>query len=79
MIMRIKRIVETCTYSSDLKSTKRSYVDVLGLLLIEGETHKLVFLKAGKSMLLVFNPSKTMISNKELPAHGKISPPSSIH
>jgi catechol-2,3-dioxygenase len=58
---------------------KKFYTGILGLHLVEEEKDKFIFLQAGKSMLLVFNPSKTMISNKELPAHGKISPPSSIH
>jgi len=77
--MKINRITETCIYSSDLKNMKEFYVDVLGLLPIEEETDRVIFLKAGKSMLLLFNPSKTMVDNKNLPTHGTISPPSSIH
>ena len=79
MIMKINKVIETCIYSSDLKSMKKFYVDILGLLPIGEEMNKLIFLKAGKSMLLIFNPSITLIDNNELPTHGTIGPPSSIH
>ena len=41
-----------------------------------------VFLKAGQSMLLIFNPNKTLVndtSNTQLLAHGAFAPPSIIH
>jgi catechol-2,3-dioxygenase len=77
--MKINKIVETCVYSSDLGSMKKFYVDILGLSLVEEEKDKLIFLKAGKSMLLVFNPNKTSIDNDKLPTHGAATPPASIH
>lgn len=77
--MKITRVIETCIYSSDLESMKKFYVDILGLLPIEEERDKLIFLKAGKSMLLIFNPARTSVDNNTLPAHGAMSPPSSIH
>jgi catechol-2,3-dioxygenase len=58
---------------------KKFYVDILGLPLIEEETGKLLFLKAGKSMLLVFNPDRTIINNDGLPTHGAVTPPSCVH
>jgi catechol-2,3-dioxygenase len=79
MIMNINKVIETCIYSSDLESMKKFYVDILGLLPIEEERHKLIFLKAGKSMLLIFNPARTSVNNSRLPTHGAMSPPSSIH
>jgi catechol-2,3-dioxygenase len=77
--MKINKIVETCVYSSDLGSMKKFYVDILGLSLVEEEKDKLIFLKAGKSMLLVFNPDRTSIDNDRLPTHGAATPPASIH
>jgi catechol-2,3-dioxygenase len=77
--MNINKVIETCIYSSDLESMRKFYVDILGLLPIEEEEDKLIFLKVGKSMLLIFNPFKTSIDNKMLPTHGAMSPPSSIH
>src|SRR6185436_3517104 len=77
--MKINKIVQTCIYSSDLGSMKKFYVDILGLPLVEEEKGKLIFLKAGKSMLLVFDPARTNIDNDRLPMHGAATPPSSVH
>lgn len=77
--MKINKVVETYIYSSDLKSMKKFYVGVLGLPVIQEEEGKLIFLKAGKSMLLVFDPLRTSINNDKLPTHGTMTPPSSIH
>jgi catechol-2,3-dioxygenase len=59
---------------------KDFYVNRLGLDLVSEEKGRHVFLKAGKSMLLIFNPENTRNStNNIFPAHGAITPPSSIH
>lgn len=76
--MKINKVVETCIYSSDLESMKKFYVGILGLSVIQ-EEDKLIFLKAGKSMLLIFDPLRTSINNDKLPTHGAMTPPSSIH
>jgi catechol-2,3-dioxygenase len=77
--MKINKVIETCIYSSDLESMKRFYVEIVGLSVIQEETDKLIFLKAGKSMLLIFDPLRTSINNDKLPTHGAMTPPSSIH
>jgi catechol-2,3-dioxygenase len=77
--MKIKKVIETCIYSSDLESMKKFYVDTLGLSVIQEEGDKLIFLKAGKSMLLIFDPLRTSINNDKLPTHGAMTPPSSVH
>jgi catechol-2,3-dioxygenase len=77
--MKIKKVVETCIYSSDLKSMKNFYAGILGLSVIQEEQDKLIFLKAGKSMLLIFDPMLTRGSNGSLPVHGALTPPSCIH
>jgi catechol-2,3-dioxygenase len=77
--MKINKVVETCIYSSDLESMKKFYVGILGLPIVQEEGEKLIFLKAGKSMLLIFNPLRTSINNEQLPTHGAMTPPSSIH
>jgi catechol-2,3-dioxygenase len=77
--MKIKKVVETCIYSSDLESMKNFYAGILGLPVIQEEQDKLIFLKAGKSMLLIFDPLRTKTNNGSLPAHGTPTPPSSIH
>ncbi len=94
-MVKFKKIVETCIYTSDLQKLKDFYVDVLGLELVSEEEQRSVFLKVGKSMLLIFNPETTLKSeyvdkkdNKEnrkrsdtelFPPHGAITPPSIIH
>jgi catechol-2,3-dioxygenase len=70
MIMKVRKVIETCIYSRDLKSLKKFYSDVLGLEVIDEEEGKLVFLKAGASMLLAFNPDRTFPRNDRLPPHG---------
>lgn len=78
--MKFEKIVETCIYSPDLKIMKDFYVNRLGLDLISEEERRHVFLKAGKSMLLVFNPENTSLAaNSTFPTHGACTSPSSIH
>ena len=77
--MKINKVIETCIYSSDLESMKKFYVGILGLYVIHEEQDKLIFLKAGKSVLLIFDPLRTSINNDKLPTHGAMTPPSSIH
>jgi catechol-2,3-dioxygenase len=79
MIMKVNKVIETCIYSYDLESMRKFYVDILGLLPIEEERDKFIFLKAGKSMLLIFNPARTSVDNNSLPTHGAMTPPSMIH
>ncbi|HEX2106248.1 MAG TPA: VOC family protein [Nitrososphaera sp.] len=78
-MIKINKVVETCIYSSDLESMKNFYAGILGLSVIQEERDKLIFLKAGKSMLLIFDPVRTSANNGSLPAHGALTPPSSIH
>lgn len=77
--MKINKVVETCIYSSDLGGMKNFYVGALGLPLVQEEEGKLIFLQAGKSMLLIFDPARTGIDNDRLPAHGVQTPPASVH
>ena len=51
--LRFTRIVETCIYSSDLEKMKDFYSKYLGLQIISEENGRHVFLRAGKSMLLI--------------------------
>jgi catechol-2,3-dioxygenase len=76
---KIRKIVETCIYSSDLKKMKDFYISVLGLQLVS-ESKRNIFLKAGKSMLLIFNPEITISYHDSIfPIHGAITPPAMIH
>ena len=80
MRLKFEKIIETCIYCSDLRVLKDFYVNRLGLDLVSEKEGRHVFLKAGKSMLLIFNPENTRVSkNSIFPSHGAITPPSSIH
>jgi catechol-2,3-dioxygenase len=62
---------------------KDFYINILGLEFVSEEKDRHVFLKAGQSMLLIFNPNKTLVSNgssaTQLPIHGAFASPSIIH
>ena len=78
--MKFTKIIETCIYSPDLEEMKNFYINYLGLEFVSEEKGRSVFLKAGKSMLLIFNPVNTLNHVKKLfPIHGAITPPSIIH
>jgi catechol-2,3-dioxygenase len=70
------------------------YINILGLEFVSEEKDRHVFLKAGQSMLLIFNPNKTLAANNnkvgdasssnnsssaQFPIHGAFAPPSIIH
>jgi catechol 2,3-dioxygenase-like lactoylglutathione lyase family enzyme len=92
-LVKFKKIIETCIYTLDLKKLKDFYVNGLGLEFVSEEENRSVFLKAGKSMLLIFNPNSTLnismgssqtgndeVSHEDLfPTHGAFAPPSVIH
>lgn len=77
--MKIRKVVETCIYSFDLFNMKKFYAGILGMPVVQEEEGKMVFLQAGKNMLLIFNPDKTGTDNDRLPTHGAPTPPSSVH
>jgi catechol-2,3-dioxygenase len=78
-MMKFTKIVETCIYSSKLKEMKDFYMNKLGLDFVSEENGRHVFLKAGKSMLLIFNPKSTLSDSDSIfPIHGAITPPSIV-
>jgi catechol-2,3-dioxygenase len=68
---------------------KDFYINTLGLEFVSEEKDRHVFLKAGQSMLLIFNPNKTLVATvdtgngsgnaTQLPVHCAFAPPSIIH
>ena len=75
-----RKIVETCIYSSELKKLKDFYINKIGLQFVSEEDGRHVFLKAGRSMLLIFNPNTTADKNQSIfPPHGALTPPASVH
>lgn len=75
-----RKIVETCIYSSELEKLKDFYINKIGLQFVSEEQSRHVFLKAGKNMLLIFNPDNTADKNQStFPPHGTLTPHASIH
>ena len=66
--MNIVKIKETCLYVHDLDEARNFYHDVLGLPVISYLPGKHLFLRAGGSVLLCFNPEDSK-TKKSPPAH----------
>ena len=77
--VKFRKIVETCIYSKELETMKDFYVNKIGLEFVS-EKGRHVFLRAGKSMLLIFNPDNTKNEeNSKFPTHVGATPPACIH
>jgi catechol 2,3-dioxygenase-like lactoylglutathione lyase family enzyme len=72
--MKPKRILETCLYVDDLEKANSFYSNILGLEFYSRMDGRHVFFYCGGSMLLLFKPEKTLISEKGIPAHGAKGP-----
>jgi catechol 2,3-dioxygenase-like lactoylglutathione lyase family enzyme len=66
--MNCTKIKETCLYISDLEEAKWFYHDVLGLPIINYLPGKHLFLRAGASVLLCFNPQDSRMKDSP-PGH----------
>ena len=66
--MNILQIKETCLYCRDLDKAREFYEGLLGLPLINYQAGKHLFLRAGNSVLLIFNPDDSA-KKKSPPAH----------
>jgi catechol 2,3-dioxygenase-like lactoylglutathione lyase family enzyme len=64
--MNFLKIKETCLYINDLEKSKKFYHELLELPLISYLPGKHLFLRAGQSVLLLFNPEDSKL---------KITPP----
>jgi catechol 2,3-dioxygenase-like lactoylglutathione lyase family enzyme len=62
------KIKETCLYVEDLERAKKFYNEVLGLPIINYVADKHLFLRAGSSVLLIFNPEDSR-TKQSPPAH----------
>jgi catechol-2,3-dioxygenase len=66
--MKFLKIKETCLYIHDLEGARRFYQDILNLIEISYVPTKHLFLKAGESVLLLFNPEDSK-HKKSPPGH----------
>jgi catechol 2,3-dioxygenase-like lactoylglutathione lyase family enzyme len=67
-MIKFSGIKETCIYVHDLEVARTFYIDRLGLTLISYVPGKHLFLRAGHSILLIFNPEDSK-NKKSPPAH----------
>jgi catechol 2,3-dioxygenase-like lactoylglutathione lyase family enzyme len=73
--MKIRGVLETCLYSTDLEAAERFYSEILGLEVRIREEGRHVFFRCGEGMLLVFDPENTATQESEvngspIPLHG---------
>jgi len=66
--MNFIKIKETCLYVRDLEQARKFYHETLGLPLISYVEGKLIFFRAGSSVLLCFNPDDSKLKTSP-PAH----------
>jgi catechol 2,3-dioxygenase-like lactoylglutathione lyase family enzyme len=66
--MEVLKIKETCIYILDLQAAHDFYSKVLGLEVINYAKDKHLFLRAGSSVLLLFNPEDSK-KKKSPPGH----------
>ncbi|MBK1879531.1 VOC family protein [Pelagicoccus mobilis] len=67
--MRAKRIFETILYAENLAETTRFYRDVIGLELYS-ESDVVVSLRLQDSVLLLFDPRRSVEAGRPVPSHG---------
>jgi catechol 2,3-dioxygenase-like lactoylglutathione lyase family enzyme len=71
--LKITQIKETCIYSCDLEKARHFYSEILGLPVISYVPGRHLFFRAGKSVLLCFNPDDSK-AKKSPPAHFTVGP-----
>lgn len=72
--MHAREILETCLYVNDLAAARKFYCEVLGLLVVEEQPARHLFLRCGGRMLLLFLPDASSIAGSLLPTHGAHGP-----
>ncbi len=73
--MKVKAILETCLYATDLNEMEVFYKNVLGLEPFSKEEDRYLFYRCGAGVLLIFNPEKSSVQKIEyngdsIPPHG---------
>jgi catechol 2,3-dioxygenase-like lactoylglutathione lyase family enzyme len=68
--MKPARIFETCIYAGDLSAAECFYCEVLGLEVVSRSEGRGVAFRCGSGVLLVFNPERTRVADRDVPPHG---------
>lgn len=73
--VRIRSVLETCVYATDLIAAERFYESVLGLEVLSRQPGRHVFYRCGPGVFLVFNPDATRdATSSGVPPHGSDGP-----
>jgi catechol 2,3-dioxygenase-like lactoylglutathione lyase family enzyme len=78
-LSRVRGVLETCLYASDLAAAERFYADVIGLEPFQRAAGRHVFFRCGAAVFLVFDPARTStdpgaVGGAPIPAHGTEGP-----
>lgn len=68
--MKINKIIETALYCDDVASLAFFYQDILNFSLIREVSDRGAFLRAGDSVLIIFNRELTLPEGQRVPSHG---------
>ncbi len=73
--MRVRRVLESCLYATDLEAAERFYTSVLGLEMLTHVPDRHVFFRCGPGVVLIFNPERTRaeqtaVGGSPVPLHG---------
>ena len=66
----VEGVLETVLYFEDEEPTRAFYTEVLGFRVIGGEPGREIFLRAGRSVFLLFRASETRRPGGKVPPHG---------
>lgn len=74
---RVDSVLEAALYADDLDAAEAFYGGLLGLERIARVEDRHVFYRLGPSVLLIFNPARTLVpadTDLPVPSHGAIGP-----
>jgi catechol 2,3-dioxygenase-like lactoylglutathione lyase family enzyme len=69
-LVKLGQLSEAAIYTSDLDAAEKFYRDVLGLEKISEMENRGMSFRCGATVLLIFDPARTRISDREVPTHG---------
>jgi catechol 2,3-dioxygenase-like lactoylglutathione lyase family enzyme len=77
--VKLRGILETSLYCSDLDAAEKFYSGALGLACIGRHADRHVFFRCGEGVLLIFNPAhtnsvQTTVAGVPIPLHGSQGP-----
>ncbi len=67
---KISKIKETVLYVKDIEATEKFYHGLLGLPVISKDEGRLIFFRAGESVLLCFEPEQSKVKTSAPPHYG---------